>query len=227
MNQEYYDIVGQNLINSFLKYSPANSYLKIYAEDITADIPKDIKLKYYDWNISCKHDWLKFKNKTSDNKSVKFAKKGFAFLHALKTTNEKYIIWIDADILLLKHIDSKFIKNTIKDNLIGLFDHSYLDLDGHSAESGYVILNTQHSNYKNFVNLYEQYYTCDTKPNGITHWYDGQVCMLAAHHFNEVYNLSDMRYNNSTHTPLNDSPLGEYIIHYKGKKTKRFIKNTQ
>ena len=224
MNQEYFDIVGKDMISSFLLYT--KFLLRIYAEDLTT-IVSDNRITYYDWNVSCKHSWQKFKQKTSDAKSIKFAKKGFAFLHALKTINEKYIIWVDADLKFLKHIDEKIIKQTIGSNLIGLFDHSYLNLGGYSAESGYVILNTHHTDYNKFVELYEYYYSVDKKPEQLANWYDGQVCMLAASHFDNVYNLSTLSYNKTSHTPLNYCPLNEYIIHYKGKKTKRFIKNTQ
>jgi len=227
MNQEYYDVVGKAMIDSFLQYTAYNCKLRVYAENITSSIPIDNRIDYYDWNISCKKSWQQFKNKCTDNLSVKFAKKGFAFLHALETIKERYFVWIDADILFLKSIDKKFLISTIQDNLIGIFDHSYLNLGGYSAESGYVIIDTQHKSFNKFVELYKKYYTADSKPAQIDRWYDGQICMLAASEFKKVYNLSKLSYNNTSHTPLNDSPLNEYIVHYKGKKRKRFIKNTK
>lgn len=224
MNQEYFDVVGKDMISSFLLYTKFK--LRIYAENLDTIVTDD-RITYYDWNVSCKHNWQQFKQKTNDNKSIKFAKKGFAFLHALKTVTEKFIIWIDADLKFLKNIDESVIKKTIGTNLIGLFDHSYLNAEDYSAESGYVILNTQHSDYNKFVQFYEQYYSTPEKPQQISKWYDGQVCMLAASHFKDVNNLSKLCDDKTTHTPLNYCPLNEYIIHYKGKKTKRFIKNTK
>lgn len=224
MDDEYFSIVGKNMIESFLKHTDFN--LRIYAENLTSIIA-DNRITYYDWNVSCKSLWQQFKNKTTDKKSIKFAKKGFSFLHALKTVKEKYVVWIDADIQFLKDFNIKILKQTIGKNLIGLFDHSYLNAGGYSAESGYVILNTQHPDYKQFVKLYEHYYTVESKPIEIDSWYDGQVCMLAASQFKNVYNLSNLSYNKDTHTPLNYCFLNEYIIHHKGRKTKRFIKNTQ
>lgn len=214
------------MIESFLRHTK-HFDLRIYAENIISLLPKDNCISYYDWNVSCKSNWLKFKSKTDDAKSIKFAKKGFAFLHAMQTVTTKYLVWIDADIKFLSDIDSKIITDTIKKKLIGYFDHSYLNLQGYSAESGYVILDTNHTNYKEFVKLYMHYYTVDQKPNEIEKWYDGQVCALTASHFKEVYNLSKLSYNTTTHTPLNESPLNKYILHHKGKKRKRFIKNTK
>ena len=229
MNQEYFDIVGKNMIDSFLQYTPDDFELHVYAENITSDIPLNYKLKYYDWNITCYKDWLEFSKKTDDSKSIKFAKKGFAFLHALENINTEKLVWLDADILFLQETNKNIIDSTLpKDYMIGLFDHSYLNNKGFSAESGYVIIDTKHKSYKDFVNTYKKYYTVNSKPREIERWYDGQVCMLAASKFDKlVYNLSKLRYNDVTHTPLNDSPLNKYMIHYKGKKTKRFIKNTQ
>jgi len=226
MNQEYFDVVGQEMINSFLEYTK-HFELRIYAENLICKLPNNIRIDYYDWNVSCKPNWIKFKSKTNDAKNIKFAKKGFAFLHAMQTVKTKYLIWIDADIKFLSNITPKIITDTIKKNLIGYFDHSYLKLGGHSAESGYVILDTTHPKYTDFVNLYEHYYTVETQPSDIDCWYDGQVCALTASHFKEVYNLSKLSYNTTTHTPLNESPLNQYMIHHKGKLAKRYIKNTK
>ena len=228
MNQEYFDIVGTDMINSFLNYTE-DFDLRIYAENINTAMPIDDRIDYYDWNVSCKSNWLEYTNKTTDNKNQKFAKKGFAFIHAMKTVTTKYLIWIDADMEFLQNTNTDIILGTIRKNLIGLFDHSYLGrgVNGYSAESGYVILNTTHKNYKKFVQLYENYYNMPTKPEGIENWWDGQICMLAASKFKKVHNLSNYKINPLSHTPINHSYLGKYITHHKGKKAKIKIKALQ
>lgn len=227
MNQDYFDTVGADMIDSFLAYTPEDFELRIYAENLTGDIPLSDRIIYYDWNVSCKIQWQQYKSKTNDAKNIKFAKKGFAFLHAMKTVDTRYIIWIDADVHFLKKADRTFFINTINKNLIGLFDHSYLGINGYSAESGYVILDTAHKDYKKFVDYYEYYYTLSSKPQKIDRWYDGQVCMLSASHFKKVYNLSNLAYNKDTHTPMNNSPMNEFLIHHKGKPAKRYIRNSK
>ena len=227
MNQEYFDVVGATMIDSFLQYTPKDFELRIYAENIMCSLPLDNRITYYDWNVSCKSVWQAYKRKTDDAKNIKFAKKGFAFLHAMKTVDTRYLVWIDADIQFLKHTSVDFFLKTINKNLIGLFDHSYLNKPGYSAESGYVILDTAHKDYTKFVELYEHYYTVDTKPKEIELWYDGQVCMLAASHFKKVYNLSNIAYNKTTHTPMNESPMNKFMIHHKGKPAKRYIRNSK
>jgi len=227
MNQEYLDIVGTDMINSFLQYTPSDFELRIYAENIIGTILLNDRIVYYDWNVSCKTQWQEYKSKTDDAKNIKFAKKGFAFLHAMTTINTRYIVWIDADVHFLKNTDQNFFINTINKNMIGLFDHSYLNISGYSAESGYVILDTTHKDYKKFVDYYKYYYTLPEKPKQIERWYDGQVCMLAASHFKKVYNLSNLAYNKNTHTPMNDSPMNEFLIHHKGKPAKRYIRNSR
>tara|TARA_B110000503_G_scaffold26175_1_gene41245 strand:+ start:633 stop:1376 length:744 start_codon:yes stop_codon:yes gene_type:complete len=223
MNQKYFDRIGQYMLLSFFKYTNLNFEFHLYAEDIISNIPNNLSLKIFDWNVSCKHNWVEFCKKTTSSKDHKFAKKGFAFIHAMENANSEKLIWLDADILFLKMFDKKIIDSTIlKNKLIGLFDHSYLkDTVGYSAESGYVILNCNHPEYKNFVTQYKEYYTGPNKPAEIETWWDGQVCMLAASKFaDHVYNLSNLRTDNS-HTPLNSSSLSEYFIHCKGKKTKQ------
>ena len=225
MNQEYYNVVGKEMIDSFLQYTPENFSMRIYAENVEGILPKDFRLDYYDWNVYCKKPWENFITKTDNKKEHKFAKKGFAFLHALLTIDERYFVWVDADIVFKKTINDKIIKDTIKNNFIGLFDHSYLNKKGYSAESGYVIIDTEHSQFKDFCKTYEEYYT--TRPTEIKHWWDGQVLMLAASKFKKIRNLSQHRTDDKTHTPLNDSYLGEYIYHMKGKFAKRYHRNSK
>ena len=214
MNESIYNHIGSHMIKSFLTYAPLCAELHLYAENITSNITD--KIKIFDWNVSCKENWTNFKS--TSTKDRKFAKKGFAFIHAMETADCEYLIWVDSDILFLKSFTEELIKSTLPNKkLIGIFDHSYIET-GYSAESGYVILNCNHKEYNNFVELYKKYYFADTKPDEITNWWDGQICMLAASQFhNYVYNLSDLR-TEDTHTPLNTSPLSEYFIHCKGKK---------
>lgn len=221
MNESIYNHIGSFMLQSFFEYAPSNTEMHLYAENISSQIIDNTRLKIYDWNVSCKSEWDNFKSNNS--KERKFAKKAFAFLHSMKNCNTDYLIWIDSDILFLKSFNEKIIQSTINKSLIGLFDQSYIE-PGYSAESGYVILNCKHKHYNKFVATYENYYLAETKPDEIKHWWDGQVCMLAASKFTKhINNLSELRTEYS-HTPLNSSPLAEYFIHCKGKK-KNMIEN--
>lgn len=223
MNQDYYDLCGKRMMDTFLQHADSDFELCVIAENVESTF--DSRIKVYDWNYICKPDWQNFCIKTNNSKEQKFAKKGFAFLYALKHIVTDRLIWIDSDIIFHNKFDGSIIDNTLKKGkLVGLFDHSYLDNTGYSAESGYVVFNKKHAEYNNFVDKYEMYYTMNSKPEQIQRWYDGQVCMLAASHFEKhVFNLSNMRYKNvDTHTPLNHCPLNYYFTHDKGPEKKKW-----
>ena len=127
MDQYYFDRFGCFMIDSFLKNTPDNFVLHLYAEKINSKFTKTDKLKVYDWNHVCLKNWKDFCNKTENKKEVKFAKKGFAFLHALENIKGDYIIWVDADIFFKQKIDTaiqnfnnQFKKVTGKDPTQGL-----------------------------------------------------------------------------------------------------------
>lgn len=223
MNQDYYDLCGKQMIDTFLQYADPNFELCVIAEDVISDF--DSRIKVYDWNYVCKPDWQTFCSKTKNSKEQKFAKKGFAFLYSLRNIDTHKLIWIDSDIIFHNKFDTSVIESTLKkDMLIGIFDHSYLEIEGYSAESGYVIINKKHNYFWNFVELYESYYTQKEKPKEIDRWYDGQVCMLAASHFKKyVFDLSQLKYKHvDTHTPLNHCPLNYYFTHDKGPEKKKW-----
>lgn len=225
MSQQYYDHIGRFMLESFLKYAPKHFTLHLYAESITSELPRANNLVVYDWNQVCKADWEKFAAKTEDNSAKKFAKKGWASIHAWENIQAEKLVWLDADLLFHKAFNEEIIDLTLpKKKLIGLFDHSYLSVDGNtkpSAETGYVVLNKQHPNFDAFVKEYRYTYELPSKPDSLHRWWDNQICMLVANKFpSDVYNLSDLRTTDKTQTPLNYSPVAEYFAHQKGKSKK-------
>ena len=229
MDQRYFDHIGNYMIKSFLKYAPEHFDIYLYNEGIR-DVSALEKYKNFhnvDWNETCKKDWEIFAHKTTDSSAHKFGKKGWASIHAWENLDSDYIVWLDADLLFYKEFDESVIDITIDDNkLIGLFDHSYASAKtgkkiGHSAETGYVIVNCRHSSYNSFVKEYRRLYELSSKPEEIVGWWDNQICMFAATKFQEdVKDLSELRFTDKTQTPLNHSPLAEYFGHQKGKSKK-------
>lgn len=236
LDQPYYDHIGKHMVASFIKYAPENFQLHIYAENMTEQFPQSDKLVIVDWHEKCEADWRKFAVKCMpDTGAKKFGKKGWTTIHAWENIDADYIIWFDADILFKKNFtESVFEKTLDSSKLVGLFDQKYqsakLKSDEKiwpSAESGYVIVNTRHSSFKDFVAEYRRLYEVDRKPPEIYRWWDNQILMLAANKFySEVNDLSETRYKDKTQTPLNHSPLATYFSHFKGKSKKRLEEDT-
>lgn len=215
MDQFYFDNVGQYLIETFWKYSPKDCRLNVFAENVKSNFLQSDKIKVYDWNHSIYPTWKKFDSKIK--KEIKFAKKGLTFTYAMENIDCDYLVWVDADIMFLQHFDKKLIVGCCpKKYLIGLFTHNYL---GHkySSESGFVVLNKLHKNFNSFLQAYKDAYV--NKPTELEKWYDGQVCMYAASKFK--YNDLSLDRTNDNHTPLNNSPLNQYMYHEKGPNKKR------
>lgn len=237
MHKGHFDYIGGVMIDSWKKYWPAAAEMIVYAEGFDYK-DADPRVKFINWEEHCKSLHDEFSRKTDDNSTLRFAKKGFAFLHAMETINNKKIIWIDADILFFKKITESLIDPLLPSNkLVALFDtyyqinpnytlEQYIDYttrNSFAAESGFLIINPFHNNYKKYVDNYRNLFTSPVKDSCLYSWYDGEVAVAAAKEFLiDVQDLSQLRLTNKTQTPLNKSHLSEYFNHQKGKVKKGY-----
>ncbi len=238
MHKPYFDHIGSVMIESWLKYwNDYDGKLIIYGEGFYHDF-KTEKIIWKDWDENCNTYHTDFASKIK-GPAVKFAKKGFSFLDSMKKTDSEKLIWVDADLLFYKTMPTEKFDTLIpQDKLISCFDQfyanhpnytqeEYLNKDnrGYGAESGFVILNTQHKNYTEYVNEYNSLYTSETSHPLHTNWYDSTIVMLAARNFlNDIEDLSKYRTTNKTQTPLNKSWMAEYFNHQKAKSKTNYSK---
>lgn len=227
--------IGKIMHESWMRYWPEQCELIVYAEGFSKE-SEDHRVKFINWGENCADDWKDFCHKTNDSSARRFAKKGFSFLHAMENTrkNEK-LFWLDADLLFKKPISVDLLNNILPDNkLIALFDcyyqsnknytqEQYIDWKERKtfgAESGFVIINTDHRLFDEYKKNYRKLFT-STKDPSLVSWYDGEVVLSAAKEFlTEVEDLSKHRVTNKTQTPLNHCYLAEYMGHIKAKSKK-------
>ena len=229
MNKPYYENIGQLMLESWNKRWFEDSNLVVYEENFSTPNLKNVIKK--DWNLCCEEDWTNFCKKTELFPVKKFAKKGFAFLHAMKNIDCDLLIWLDADLLFYKNIDKSKIQKLLPEHkLIAFFDQYYKQNPNYTekeyldpsrpitaAESGFVIVNKTHHNFPKYVENYQNLYSRSEQPNNLGNWYDNNVLTGAAFEFaSEVEDLSKLRTTNKTQTPLNRSWLAEYFNHQKG-----------
>jgi hypothetical protein len=225
MSKTYYDDIGKFMLDSWSQHW--NCDLILYSEDDLSFLNSG-KIMYRDWNKSCKEPWDQFCKGNVHASEKKFAKKGFASLDSWKNVISKKIIWVDADIIFKKNIDTAMIDKILpKDKLIALFTHNYCPdrYSGLSSESGFYILNTQHRDFVNFIYEYEKIYTNTVVPSEIAGLGDHKILALVSSKFQtSVEDLSKYRTTDKTTTPLNRSWIGDYMHHYKGtvKETEKF-----
>jgi hypothetical protein len=239
MHKPYFDHIGRVMLESWLHYwNRENMTLTIYAEEFDYDF-NDKRIIWKDWRKHCESNHKIFVEKSAGitpGSSARFAKKGFAFLDAMKKTSADRLVWLDADLLFFKTIDYERFDRLLDDKkLIAFFDQfyatypeytheQYTDKESrklYGAESGFVVLNPKHSNYKQYVENYKSLFLEGS--DRITHWYDSEVVVLAARDFlNDVFDLSSLRTTNKTQTPLNRCWLTEYFNHQKAKSKSQY-----
>lgn len=240
MNKDIWDSIGKYMIDTWIKYWPQDSMLKIYAEDFFPSNINDSRIQIIDWTSTCKNDWEIFNINSKDGRSKRFAKKGFSFSHAMFNNETDYLIWLDADILSYKKFNHDDVLSVLPEGkLIGFFDtfyqviskytqEQYTDIEfrstarnGHNsfaAESGFVVINTKHKLFDAYKNNYRFLFLEKEKSKYLDRWYDGEVCVVAAIEFlDQVQDLSKLRTTDKSQTPLNRSWLVEYFMHMKAK----------
>ena len=238
MTQGHVDGIGGFMIDSFRAYWPQEARLIVYAEGF--DRPSDDRVEYVDWYENCVQDWRGYCEMQPDNRSQRFAKKGFAWLHAMENLSDsERMLWLDADLLFKKTLPVEILENVIPaEKLLAVFDcfyqgnnhytqEQYLDRtvrQKFGAESGFVVVNTQHERFSEYRSNYRTLFTTPKDPC-FTNWYDGEVVLAAARDMlTEVEDLSRHRVTNKTQTPLNHCYLNEYMGHVKAKSKKHMTR---
>lgn len=230
MNKPYYDRLGKLMIESWSKYWPDDSKLIVYQEGF--EIENFDNVDGISWEDYCLSDWNLFRTKVK-GPAERFAKKGFAFLSAMKNIDSDLLIWVDADVITHKTFPKDKILSIIPPNkVIAFFDtyyqynpkytlEEYLNKNRPctAIESGFVIVNKNHPSFRHYCQEYERLYKLDAPNEIVGEWFDGNVCAAAAIDIrNEIFDLSNLRTTDKTQTPLNKSWLFEYIYHAKAKQ---------
>jgi hypothetical protein len=236
MTQKMYDHIGSVMISSWYEYFPLPHKLIVLTEGFTLD--SNDRVIYKTWEDYCLNDWKIFASRCTDKSSQRFAKKGFSFLNCLENPETRYIVWVDADIIFHKPFDQQKLENILPENkLIALFDCFYQEIANYTqeqyydtvsrkqmgAESGFVVIDTHHKNFKEYVKRYRNLFMAESRPEECRYWYDGEIAIESARYFlDQVFDLSQLRTTSKTQTPLNRSWLAEYFTHQKGRSKESY-----
>jgi hypothetical protein len=213
MNQRYYNHCGKAMLQTYKKFWSHLMPLYVYKED-------DFEIKVntineLPWNLG--PEYSSFQTRHSNERIKTFAKKGFSIIHAMDNIDASRIIWIDADVMIVDEINMQLLNLITPDNVLSTHFSVWHEQDGvtyHSCETGFFILNTQHTGYKEFCDTYKDIYFND-KTEGLRRFYDGEVYGKTV----ELMELKgyDMLNLNLAHhkTPIPRSVLSPYIEHYK------------
>jgi len=225
-NKKYYDLIGKESVDSWLKYWPSDMILTCYVEEFT--LPENPRLKQIPFD-QLSPSYVEFQ-KSSENDRVKlFAKKAYSVIHAMENSTADRIIWMDADVISEQQLSLNFLESLCPDNTLttfmGVWHHKIRgEISSElmfSAETGFFILNTRHPLFKDFANRYREYYDNHITTN-LRRFYDGEVFGAVTKEFKDKAIMNDLcsAFPKPYKTPIRHTILGKFLAHYKSKGLK-------
>ncbi len=170
MNRDGWDQYGEKFVLSFLKHWPAGVRLRIYAEGFSSEL-NDPRIEVINFEAAVGQNVLDLEQqktrlfkktgieKMSGYRSdvVKFSKKAFVLAREIRNSDQKYLIWLDADVVTLRSLTLKNISEICgcEDEIIFC---SYLRRYGMHTESGFLAFNLKHPLRMDFCDRYESIY---------------------------------------------------------------------
>lgn len=227
MNEEYYNHCGRSMLGSFKQHWSHLFPLYVYNEDNFHVKVKTVKC--LGWNLG--EDYENFQDRHSNEKVKTFAKKGFSIIDAMQNLECEKLIWLDADTVIQTVMPRQLLDLiTPSDVLSTHFSvwHTSENIEYHSCETGFFILNKTHPGFDDFCNTYKDIYYND-KTQDLRRFYDGEVygktVELMQDQGHKMLNLNPGRHK----TPISRSVLSPYITHFKAglKDTVDFSKFNQ
>lgn len=155
MSLDYYNNIGQAMVESWLRYWPKEYTLKIYTEDtlpINNNRIQIININNID-PMYTEFQNAKFKLET---RSKRFAKKAWPIMKNLDDNNG-YLIWVDADVITEDYITQEYLDSLIPSDCfschIGVPQGQY-----YSVETGFFIIDKSNKFKDQFLDKYKYIY---------------------------------------------------------------------
>jgi hypothetical protein len=227
-NQKYYELIGKDCVETWLKYWPTDYTLTCYVEEFS--IPTHPRIKQISFDHLPK-EYFDFQNSEFKHRVKTFSKKAYSIIHAFENVDADRLIWIDADTISIQNMDSKFLSALCPDDTLATFMGVWHHKDKNdpnselkfSVESGVFIVNKNHPGFKLFSSRYREYYDKKITKN-LRRFYDGEVLGAVIQEFQSQFKFNDLCVTSQiiqTKSPLRYTDLGKYILHYKSKGSKK------
>lgn len=225
-NASGYEAYGRRMIDTFLEFWPKEIGLVVYAEGWTPQVKND-RLLYID--INSIDDLVAFKARHTFNEkahgrfpgrgydyrmdAVRFAHKVFAVLDATEKSNDSLAMWLDADTVTHQRIPLKFIQELVPKNVYT----AYLGRPNHYPECGFVAYRPQQPVHHAFMRSWRLMYAEDSIFH-LDEWHDcwAYDWLRKEYEAKGWLRSFDLAGGLDTHHPFINSPLGQYMDHFKG-----------
>lgn len=225
-HKPYFDLVGKDCIESWIKYWPKEINFTCYVEDF--EMPHYDKIKQISFS-KLGHAYENFQKKEYKLQTKKFSKKAFSFIHAMENSKADRIIWVDADTITLKKISMTFLESILPDDKLSTHMGVNYDTrkDGSKGnwfvpETGFFSINTNHNLFVNFRKIYKSTYV-DGDFRDLRRQYDNDVYGYTIKKLKAPSNDLCSHFLKPFKTPLKHTVLGEYLFHFKAKHSKEAI----
>lgn len=237
LNKKYWDLGAETNIKSWDKNFPKDVNIHIYTEDnIQADTSD--RVIWHDLYSSCptlpayieQHKDNPHYNGQKAKKpqhvfkwnAVKFAHKTFPLFAQAKKEN-RWLIWLDTDVLCVESFDHEFLKLTCPQwSAI-----SYLGRPSSHSECGFVGYNMSDPLARDFMNRFETLYT-DSHLDSVEQTHDSFVFDYVRKQFEQKQFFNMNAHSTSDKHPFHSSVLRTKLVHNKGtnktRKQQKFIK---
>ena len=228
-NQDYYDQMANQMVETYLEFWPKDIPLYVYTEDMKLPISAD-NLKEIDVFEACNPALQEYLDYIGTHYSRGFAYKAFSWVHACKNIDVDQLIYLDADSVTYRPITVEWLDSILKnDELIAYMGVTmnkgkWAGSNKQHADSGIYWFNRRHTFSNNFISRYEQIYLSREvktdkdrfpKPNDA---YVLADCVIDAQ--NNGVKIVDFHPERTAHSPLKETVLGKYFRHFKGARKK-------
>ncbi len=221
-NQGYYDLIGKDCVDTWLKYWPKELTLTCYVEEF--QLPEHPRLKQISFDVF-KPEYYEFQS-TSNKQVQKFAKKAWSFIHAMENSTADRIVWLDADVLSVDYLPLKLLQDVLPSHVLSthMGVTYFAAKDGSPGrwfvpETGFFAVNTHHPQFKEFASEYKRHYV-ERDNTMLRRFYDNDVYGYVFEKLKAQGNDLCKDFTKGYKTPLRHTVLGPYIEHYKAKHSK-------
>lgn len=221
MDQAYYEKCGRACIESFYAHWPKDIPLYVYDEGIV-DRPK-LKSVYYNPWTDLGPEFKDFCNGNWSSRTITFAKKAFSIMAGARDIDCDRLIWLDADVVTMQDVNQQLLGLISPDNVLsthyGVMHEWPSDSDptrmSFSCETGFLVINRRHPQFKTMMDRYQEWYTSGAGIN-LRRFYDGEVYGAVVSEMSaKGAGMLELNPGYRHKTPIPRSVMAPYIMHYK------------
>ena len=156
LHKDGYDLYGQKNLNSWANYFPKDWKMVYYAEKHSPELNERTTIVDFD---ECCPEWNNFydvvkqqlnRDPAKDDpkrinwykKALRWSFKMYAVLHALKNTDTRYLVWLDADVVATASPTADWIEKCLKNTCMAA-QLEFIKAGGH-IETGILIFDLHH-----------------------------------------------------------------------------------